>query len=362
MRLPAIDLFSGAGGLSLGLAEAGLSVKAAVEIDDKATKTYRENLGEIVLNRDIREVSGEELLKFANIKKDEIFLLAGCPPCQGFSSMGLRLESDERNQLAFEFVRLIKETNPAFIIMENVPGMSRGIGKEIFKKVIDELSDKYELHYEILDSADYGVPQHRKRLVMHGINIDIKNKYFPDDFILDKPKQTHSDFENASIKNLKEWLTVDVIKDLPEIEVGQSNDTVKNHRCRNLSELNIERIKNTPINGGSRSDWPDRLKLKCHSGKVGYGDVYGRMDYNSQAPTITAGCLSYSKGRFGHPTQNRPISAREAARLQTFPDEYEFFGSLDSIGRQIGNAVPPNLAKASGMYFLELVKKYILKN
>lgn len=358
MKIPVIDLFSGAGGLSCGIENSGLQIKAAVEIDELAIETYKRNIGNVVLKKDISTLSGDELLSFAGIQRGELFIMAGCPPCQGFSSVGLRDENDIRNQLVFHYIRLIRETRPWFILMENVPGMARGVGKKIFDKVKKELSKDYILSDEILNAANYGVPQQRKRLVLHGVLKSVKDKYLGDDFSIGMPIITHS--QNDDDSSLKTWTTVSVIKQFPKIKVGQKHTKVPNHQCRNLSEKNLLRIKSTPHNGGSRSSWPDELVLECHKSKVGYADVYGRMDYESQAPTITAGCLSYSKGRYGHPIQDRPISAREAATLQSFPTDYVFVGNLEAIGRQIGNAVPPKLAEASGKMFKKIIEDYDL--
>jgi DNA (cytosine-5)-methyltransferase 1 len=355
MKIPVIDLFSGAGGLSCGLKNCGLDICAAVEIDKNAIETYKANIGNIVIEKDISKLKGTELLEFAGLKKGQLFILAGCPPCQGFSSVGPRNVDDIRNQLVFDYVRLIEETRPWFILMENVPGMSRGVGKEIFMKVKKELSKKYLIKDEILDSADFGVPQHRKRLVLHGIRRAVVEKYLANDFELEMPIRTHCSSGRKEDTELLAWETVRVIEKLPFIKAGEKHDTVPNHQCRKLEDINIRRIKATPHNGGSRDSWPDELVLDCHRKKVSYKDVYGRMNYNAQAPTITAGCLSYSKGRFGHPVQDRPISAREAATLQSFPDDYKFVGNMDTVGRQIGNAVPPKLAEASGKLFIEII-------
>lgn len=357
MKIPIIDLFSGAGGLSYGLKSCGFDIRAGVEIDENAIQTYNKNIGNIVLRKDISLISGNELLDFAGLKKGQMFIIAGCPPCQGFSSVGPRDLNDIRNQLVFQYVRLIKETQPWFIIMENVPGMSRGVGKTIFKEVKKELSKMYVLKDDVLDSADYGVPQHRKRLVMHGVLIDVVNKYLPKDFVLSMPEPTHKNPKNTG-DNKENWETVTVINGLPRLNAGETDPSIPNHSCRGLSEINLMRIRSTPHNGGSRNSWPHELMLDCHKGKLGYSDVYGRMSYNTLAPTITAGCLVYSKGRFGHPEQDRPISAREAARLQTFPDHFIFCGSLEQVGRQIGNAVPPKLASASGRHILEIIEQF----
>lgn len=357
MKIPVIDLFSGAGGLSLGLQNSGFEVRAAVEINKVATETYKLNIGDHVIQRDIATITGKELLNFAGIKDGELFVLAGCPPCQGFSSVGLRNPDDLRNQLVFHYIRLIEETKPWFIIMENVPGMAKGVGKKIFEKVKKRLEKSYYISDEILNSADYGVPQNRRRLVLHGILKEVADSYLPDDFELSMPIKTHSN-PQKELNGLLPWRTVEVIKKYPIIRAGTKHKFVPNHECRNLSEINMKRIRATKKNGGSRLDWPEELVLECHKKKVGYSDVYGRMDYSKQAPTITAGCLSYSKGRYGHPTQSRPISAREAAELQTFPSSYVFKGNLDDVGRQIGNAVPPKLAEASGRMILDIIDKY----
>ena len=173
------------------------------------------------------------------------------------------------------------------------------------------------------------------------------------------PAETHNE-SPIDGDGLNQWANVDIINDLPAIEAGQQNNEVNNHRSMALSETNLIRIRHTAHNGGSRMDWPDELVLECHRGEANYSDVYGRMNSNNLAPTITAGCLCYSKGRFGHPTQDRAISAREAARLQTFDDDFIFEGSLGSIGKQIGNAVPPNLAEASGRYIISLINEYMV--
>jgi DNA (cytosine-5)-methyltransferase 1 len=353
----AVDLFSGSGGLSLGLKQAGFQVKAAVEIDSVAINTYTKNLDNVVLHNDIRSISGKELMEKANIQCGDLFLLAGCPPCQGFSSQrrDKSKELDPRNELVFEYVRLINETNPGFILMENVPGMSRGFGKKIFEEAKNQLEKNYYIVYDILNAANYGVPQTRRRLVLHGIRLDLYERFFRSNNSLkfDLPSNTHTNPRNK-LKginlNLEDWNTVRVIQDLPIICAGEefNSDTIFNHKAQNLSDLNIERMKHIRCNGGNRTCLPENLQLNCHKIHTGHNDVYGIMEWDKPSPTITGGCLSYSKGRYGHPEQDRAISAREAARLQSFPDDYQFVGPLNKIALQIGNAVPVKLAKASG--------------
>lgn len=363
-KFKAIDLFCGAGGLSSGLCSAGFDVKLALDINDKALQTYTYNFPNTkTINEDIKSVTGDMILKKAKIKRGENFLLAGCPPCQGFSNIGKRDVSDEKNQLVFEYVRIIMETDPSFILMENVPGMSRGVGKEIFKEVIKLLSAKYVLNYDMLNAADYGVPQMRKRLVVHGIRNDVYNTLEQKRIqMMNKllPQKTHSN--NPDTSSQEKWVTVgEVLAGLPTISAGEtySGDGVYNHTARKLSELNSRRLDYIRKNGGSRNCLTDDLVLNCHKrNKVFYGDTYGVMDINKPSPTLTSGCTSITKGRFGHPIQNRGISIREAARLQSFDDNFKFIGNLHDMSLQIGNAVPPKLAEASGRSIKELMIKY----
>lgn len=359
-KLYAIDLFSGCGGITAGLKKAGIEVRAAVEIDDTAIKTYEYNhKGVVVIQKNICEVSGNELRKAAGISDEDILLLVGCPPCQGFSSIRKGGEQDQRNQLVFEFIRLAKELKPEFILMENVAGMSRGKGKKTFQEAYKEFCENYECKYDILNAADYGVPQTRKRLVLHGIRKDVYDIWKNQGVEIDLPQQTHIAPSKKKEKNncdLPEWIKANVILGLPEIEAGMGcqEEGIFNHTCNNMTEINIQRIQFIRKHGGSRTCLPPNLALPCHDGKSGHTDVYGIMDMDKPAPTITGGCMYYSKGRYGHPEQDRALSAREAARLQSFDDDYKFFGNNCQIALQIGNAVPVELAKASGKYFVDL--------
>lgn len=360
-KIVAIDLFSGCGGTSSGLIKAGIDVRAAVEINKVATKTYTKNISAHVIEEDIVNVSGSELLDKIKLKRNEELLLVACPPCQGFSSIGNGTEDDERNQLVYQFVRLVKELRPAYVLMENVSGMSKGKGKKIFKDVLKKFDLlNYEIDYDILNSADFGVPQMRKRLVLHGVRRDIYGKMVAKEIELELPKPTNI---NPSAKENPEelpvWETAGSVFNLPRLSAGEKHqsETVFNHYANGLSDINKERIRHIRRNGGSRDCLPDRLVLNCHRGKQGHGDVYGIIDVNRPAPTMTGGCMSYTKGRFGHPVEDRAISAREAARIQSFDDEFIFEGTNGEIALQIGNAVPVKLAKASGDYFQWLNKK-----
>lgn len=352
MGIVAIDLFSGSGGTTQGLKKAGIKVSTAVEIDPTAAETYRINNPEVnLLNKDIKMVKGNQLVDRAEQSQDYLMLVA-CPPCQGFSSIRRKGEDDLRNELVFEYARLIKETVPDFLLMENVSGMTSKRGKKIFSKFLDAISGDYEIEYNILNAADYGVPQTRKRLVLHGIRKDLKRSLGIS--LVEMPRQTHSKMGEGQ---LEKWINADVLLGLPPIEAGQNYEGSKsifNHVANGLSPTNIKRIQIIRDGGGSRNALPEELVLDCHKGKTGHTDVYGIIDISKPAITITGGCMTYSKGRFGHPFQNRALSAREAARLQSFDDNYIFFGNKSELARQIGNAVPVNLAKASGKYFMEL--------
>ena len=358
----AVDLFCGAGGLTAGLKNAGIDVKVGVDIDEKAISTYKNNFLDInTINKDICEVSSYEIATLAEINKGDNFLLAGCPPCQGFSNIGKRNEDDEKNKLIFEYIRIIRDLEPSFILMENVPGLSRGIGKKVFKKAIDKLEEKYFVQYDTLNAADFGVPQIRKRLVLHGIRKDVYEKLLK---LLDKnilrilPEGTYSEKEDGN----KKWKTVgDTILDLPEIEPGQLYDKSKihNHISRKISEKNIKRLEEIRANGGSRKGLSRELQLECHKKKnISYTDTYGIMKSDRPSPTITSGCTIISKGRFAHPIQNRGLSVREAARLQSFDDSFVFYGNIGDMSLQIGNAVPPKLAEASAKEIIYYMKIY----
>lgn len=360
-NLYAIDLFSGCGGVTVGLKKAGIEVRAAVEIDETAAKTYEYNNREVsVIRKNICEVTGDELRKAAGISEEDMLLLVGCPPCQGFSSIRRGGGRDKRNQLVFEYIRLARELKPQFILMENVAGMSRGKGKKTFAKAYKEFCEIYECKYGILNAADYGVPQTRRRLVLHGIRKDVYNNWKDKGIKIDLPEQTHiaPAKKNKKKSDLPEWQKANVILGLPKIEAGKecTEEGIYNHTCNSMAQINIQRIQFIREHGGTRTCLPEDLALPCHKDKSGHTDVYGIMNMDKPAPTITGGCMHYSKGRYGHPEQDRALSAREAARLQSFDDNYRFFGNNSQIALQIGNAVPVELAKASGIYFVNLFR------
>lgn len=334
-NLTAIDCFSGAGGTSLGLVWAGFNVLAALDINDDANETYEKNIGVTPIEKNVEDVTPRKILKQARVRRGNVHLVVGCPPCQGFTRLNKKRRRDRRNKLVGIFGRLATSLNPPCIVFENVPGAVRSKYFHKFRRILKDKNYCYT--YKILNAADYGTPQHRRRLVLVATKRDLAS---PPGL----PEQTHSNPKIAARKGLLPWKTVgETISDLPSIEAGECSPHISNHRAMNASARILKIIKKIPKNGGSRRDIPQNMWLQCHKKFEGFNDVYGRLRWDAPSNTITSGCTNLSKGRFIHPEQHRAISAREAARLQTFPDDYEFFGTLASISKQIGEAFPPKL-------------------
>lgn len=334
----AIDLFCGAGGLTLGLKNAGFKVIAGVENSSIAATTYRANHPKVKLFQcDIREITAEKLLADLKLNPGELDLLAGCPPCQGFSSHKTRnrlpSNSDARNELVFEFLRFVEITLPKTIMLENVPALAKDWRISMLRESLSALGYVIDDQFaQIKDAADFGVPQRRKRLLVKASRL--------------------GRIKNAEISQHKTTVR-DAISHLPL--PGKSGDDL-----HDIQEKRSEKVKqiifHIPKNGGSRADLPKALWLDCHKrNERGYRDVYGRMHWDDVAPTITGGCHNPSKGRFLHPDQDRAITLREAAILQTFPEDYKFSLSRgkDSVALMIGNALPP-------MFIEQQAKQYII--
>lgn len=340
-----IDFFSGCGGASEGLSQAGLDITIGLDFDKKAAETYQANFSEALFyNVDIRALDEKELAKVfkKKNKKKEPLLLVACAPCQPFSTQNKsKSEDDIRRTLLDETHRFIKELEPDYILIENVPGIQK-IDKEKdgpYKRFIAFLkANKYKVLEFIAKSEEYGVPQKRKRFVL------LASRHSE----MQEPNKTHG-------IGLLQFATVrDFIGDFPKLEAGQIHPDDHWHRCPTLSERNLERIKSTP-EGGDRRHWESHLINECHKKHTGHMDTYGRMSWDKPAPTLTTRCYSYSNGRFGHPdtNQHRAISVREASRLQTFPQDFIFKGSVVEASRQIGNAVPCEMAKQFGLSILK---------
>jgi len=334
-----IDIFCGVGGLTHGFVNEGFEVIAGIDFDKTCQFAYEHNNNNQFLHRDISQISADELnILFPKGKRK---ILIGCAPCQPYSIFNRRKkrksnsENTQRWRLLYAFSDLIVQIKPEVISMENVP-LLKGFQKgKVFKDFVKELEKAgYHVSYDVYNSQDYGVPQRRKRLVLFG---SLHNK-------IEMISPTHKEGEYKTVRK--------AIGKLPPILDGETYKNDPLHRARKLTGISKRRIQATP-EGGSWKDWEDELVADCHkkAGGKPYGSAYGRMKWDDVAPTITTYCIGYNNGRFGHPKQDRPISLREAALLQSFPEDYEFIEpetpySMGNLAKHIGNAVPVLLGQA----------------
>jgi DNA (cytosine-5)-methyltransferase 1 len=328
----AVDVFSGCGGLTTGLANAGFNVLAGIEVDEAAAAAYQTNYPDVHLFLDdVRDLTAPGIMETLEIEEGELDLLAGCSPCQGYSRMRTRNRresvDDERNDLVLDFVRLAEGLSPKTIFFENVPGLCND---ERFTQMERRLKAKdFHINHSVVDMAAYGIPQRRRRRILVGSRLG--------PLVVPQAQGPRCDVQSA-------------IGALPL--PAESEDPI--HRSLSVhSEAVLERIRGIPRNGGSRLDLGPDAQLNCHRNFDGYRDVYGRMAWSRPAPTITRFSFNPSKGRYLHPEQNREITLREAALLQTFPPDYQF--PLEDFGRgavasMIGEALPPKFAEQLGEY------------
>lgn len=326
-----MDLFCGAGGLTHGLIAGGIPVKAGYDIDPACKFAYEQNNNALYVEKCITEITGEEIN--CHYSDSLVKVLAGCAPCQPFSKYSHGLAKDNGKwSLLDSFSRLINESQADIITMENVPQITR---HGIFERFVDNLvNQNYSIFYKIVYCPEYGIPQNRSRLVL------LASKFGEISII----PPTHTEDENKVTAR-------SAIEDLQPLKAGEIYKVDPLHQCRNLSEKNLQRIKHSRP-GGTWRDWPENLRAKCHKKQSGatYASVYGRMEWDRPAPTITTQFFGYGNGRFGHPEQDRALSLREGALLQTFPKAYQFMPddselSSQLIGRMIGNAVPVKLGE-----------------
>ncbi len=353
-QLTAIDLFSGAGGLTVGLKRAGFRVVAAVEVDEEIAATYRKNHPEVkLIVKDIRKVTGKEILKLTGLKK--IDLVAGCPPCQGFSKLTDKHHRDDaRNQLVVEMARLVEELRPTACMMENVPGLAQR-GLSLLGKFEDKArSLGYLINRGVLQMADYGVPQSRRRLVL------LAGKGFE----IPLPNPTHARVVDVdSDSNMKPWVKLrEVIRNQPApvlLSVAKRNGGPKKfgwNVVRDLQPISLKRLRAAKA-GASRLDLPKDLRPDCHKNSTGFENTYGRMRWSDVAPTMTSRCTTPSSGRFGHPRANRTISVREAALIQTFPKTYKLeTDKVETACELIGNALPCTFAAAVSLHCKKVIE------
>lgn len=333
-----VDLFCGAGGLTHGLLNAGIPVVAGVDLDQACRHPYEcNNNGARFHKRDIADLDGTEISSWFGTASTRI--LAGCAPCQPFSSYAQRYETkgSERWSLLNHFGRLVRQVQPDIVTMENVPTVTK---HDIFNDFVLTLNEHgYEVWHMVIDSSKYGLPQRRRRTVL------LASRRGPIQLKQSNPSIQKTVFEALS--------------DLPPIQHGESDVNDPLHTASRLSPLNLKRIKASRP-GGSWRDWPENLVAQCHqraSGKT-YPGVYGRMQWDEPAPTLTTQFYGFGNGRFGHPEQDRALSLREGAILQGFPRNYSFVSEGERVqfkilGRLIGNAVPVELGRVIGESILE---------
>jgi DNA (cytosine-5)-methyltransferase 1 len=336
-----IDCFSGAGGMSLGFKKAGFESVFAFDYDPACTQTYSNNIGEVCHVADASKLCKKsiELLAGSSINPD---VIVGGPPCQGFSVQRRGADNDSRNNLVLDYIRIVLEFRPKVFVMENVGGILSVRGKKFVDSLLRQCeSNGYSVQVKKLCAFDFGVPQIRNRVFFVGQDNseNLKPFVFPE--------------KGSVVGNLTVRQS---IYDL----LNKSSDQIANHKADKLSILNVQRIKSLK-EGEGRDSLPPELQLKCHTSNVRHRhlDVYGRMWWDKAAPTITARFDSFSRGRFGHPSENRTITLREGARLQSFPDNFVFSGTKVEVAKQIGNAVPPNLAYAMAKAVASTLKSKI---
>lgn len=333
----AIDFFCGAGGLSKGFEDAGFSILYATDISEDAIKTYNLNRkgSTKACTNDIKELNGVQILKSLKLKKGMLDAVIGGPPCQGFSlagNIGRKGTKDERNRLFLEFVRMVDELQPKLFVMENVASIvrhSNGKTVQIIKKHFEEIG--YKTDYSVLNAVNYGVPQYRRRIFFIGNRINVKNSF---------PEPTHDGIK-------RKLLTVGkVLNDLPSLQSGGSSN-VFNHEAMSHTNGMLMKMKYVK-DGGDRFQIPEKLRPQK-------GDARKYIRYKSNAPSV---CVTGDMRKIFHYSQNRALTVRELARLQTFPDNYVFLGAKISQQLQVGNAVPPQLAKAVAKELMKNLSKY----
>ncbi|MFW2231666.1 MULTISPECIES: DNA cytosine methyltransferase [Rhizobium] len=344
--MKAVDFFCGAGGMSYGLSQAGIEVLAGIDNSNDCQDTYEHNIpGARYIRHDIVELSAAELIRRLGIKRnDPDLIFCGCSPCQFWSK--IRTDKSKSEKTAFllkQFQRFIRHFRPGFVVVENVPGLARTKDHTILAEFIEFLSELgYRCSDGIINAAHFGVPQNRIRYLLIASRVgDVR------------PLPKADTGENLAVADF-----IGPKNGFPPIEAGTRDTSEFNHTARSLSGKNLERIAMTPASGGTRTAWAGRQDLQIDAYRDSdqiFRDVYGRMSWDKPAPTITTKFLSLSNGRFGHPEENRALSVREGATLQTFPREFVFRGNnLEALGRQIGNAVPPALAKRIGEHLMGL--------
>lgn len=338
--LHAVDFFCGIGGLTRGLLDAGVNVAAGIDSDESCSETYTFNNQSSEFHAsDIRKVDQTIIQRAVKQAGRSNMIFTGCAPCQSFSKQRKSATRRPDATVLGAFAELVESYLPGYVVIENVPGLRNVKGFSTYKRFKRMLTEnKYGFSEAVVNANSYGVPQSRRRLIL----IAARRKQAT------IPKGSHGGgVQFESVRG--------AISHYPRIAAGKAHNTVANHVAAELSDLNLKRLKCTPKDGGDRRSWPEDLWLECHKNAYsGHTDVYGRMHWDKPAPTLTGRCVSISNGRYGHPTQNRGISLREAAALQSFDDDFIFFGAFRQIALHIGNAVPVLLAEEIGRHLVTL--------
>ncbi|MCL4547179.1 MAG: DNA cytosine methyltransferase [Bacteroidetes bacterium] len=343
--IAAVDIFCGVGGLTYGLNKSGIKVIAGYDIDEKCKYAYEKNNDSLFIQKNVQDITKEEILNLYPSESAKV--LVGCAPCQPFSTHTHK-EKDRQTRedwgLLYHFLNLIRETQPEVISMENVPGIIR---QQVFADFTNGLIElEYKVSWQVVYGPDYGIPQRRRRLVL------LASKFGEIKLIPPTTKPNRYKTVKMAIGNLE------------PIDAGVSSRKDRLHQSATLTKINLERVRKSKP-GGSWRDWDEDLRAECHrksSGKT-YGSVYSRMEWDKPSPTITTQFFNFGTGRFGHPEQDRAISIREAALLQTFPKKYKFiaprcFVEMKRLGKHIGNAVPPRLGEIIGKSIIKHFENY----
>lgn len=333
-KLKAVDFFCSVGGVSLGFKQAGIEVLGGIDIDESCKETYVKNIEAKFLSADVSNLDKKKVGKFFKIRRNQKNLIfVGCSPCQYYSNIKTNKEKSCKTRLLLaDFQDFVDYYRPGFIFIENVPGLDSNPESPLGKFKTFLLENGYVFDDEVLNAKYFSVPQNRRRYVLIATRVKEEIKLPEED--------------RSNIRTVKDAIG-NLIK-FPPIEHGKVDKSGFIHSSARLSPINEKRIKNTPHNGGGRLDWKNKnLQPACYKNHDGHTDVYGRMYWDKPSPTITTRFISYSNGRYGHPEQDRAISLREGATLQSFPEDFVFYSKSQGIvAKMIGNAVPPLLAKS----------------
>lgn len=343
-QLKAVDFFCGGGGMSFGMKKAGINVLAGIDFEPSCKETYESNIGAKFIQADVFDLREKELQSLLNLNKnDDNLILIGCSPCQFWSIINTdKSKSKKSKNLLVEFSRFVEYFKPGYVVVENVPGVLRKkeeSGLDIFIAWLEK--KKYTVHFQVHNVSEYGVPQNRKRFTLIANRVSKK--------------------EISPMKKTGEKITVrDVLGEkngFTKIKAGHKDHTDFLHSVCQLDEINLERLKYVKKDGGDRLGFANikELQLKCFVGRDNsFKDTFGRLWWDKPSPTITTKFYSISNGRFVHPSEDRALSLREGAVLQSFPKSFKFHGTnIASIARLIGNAVPPEYAKRIGYAILK---------